>query len=82
MKEKNKSKYFRKAVRATKNKQGKEHKVSPRNFQEATKKTFFFFSFVIMTEAKEALNFFSDRGSHLNVQRSLFSRSCFSLHKY
>ena len=56
--------------------------VSPRHFQEAKKKKTFFFSFVIMTEAKEALNFFSDGGSHLNVQRSLFSRSCYSLHKY
>ena len=55
MKEKNKSKYFRKAVRATKNKQGKEHKVSPRNFQEATKKTFFFFHLWLWQKQKKLL---------------------------
>ena len=72
MKEKNQSKYFRKAVRATKNKQGKSHDDRSRHcqhFQEATKKkkkTFFFICELILTEANEALNFFSDGGSHLN----------------
>ena len=78
MKEKNQSNYFRKAVRATKNKQGKEHNILTSlttigaaivsTFKRRQKKkNFFFICELILTEANEALNFFSDGGSHLNV---------------
>ena len=76
MKEKNQSKYFRKAVRATKNKQGKEHNILTSlttigaaivsTFKRRQKKNLFFICELILTEANEALNLFSDGGSHLN----------------
>ena len=76
MKEKNQSKYFRKAVRATKNKQGKEHNILTSlttigaaivsTFKKRQKKNLFLICELILTEANEALNFFSDGGSHLN----------------
>ena len=76
MKEKNQSKYFRKAVRATKNKQGKEHNILTSlttigaaivsTLKKRQKKNLFFICELILTEANEALNFSSDGGSHLN----------------
>lgn len=50
--------------------------------RDKKKKKLFFICELILTEANEALNFFSDGGSHLNVWRSLFNHWCYSLHSY